>query len=68
MRPDFYTLWDGGSIVLLAPCTRAGEGWIQDNLPEDRQTLGNYTAIEHRYFGDIAEGIANDGLTIGSTQ
>lgn len=59
-----FNVYDGGSIILLAPHTEQARDWIRDNIPDDAQTLGNNIAIERRYFEDIYWGIKGDGLTI----
>lgn len=53
-----------GSIFLFRSLTLAANSWIDQNLPEDRQTLGNAVAVEHRYIADIVSGARADGLTI----
>ena len=60
---DFH-LADHGSVVLLTPRTDAARDWVEDNLPDDVQMLGNGIAIEGRYVGDILTGIECDGLEI----
>ena len=61
--PDFEAC-NHGSIIMLTPITEAGEDWIACQLAEDAPRLGNSVAIEPRCFGDIAEGIARDGMII----
>ena len=59
-----FTARDEGSIILLCPNTDAAQEWMRDNLQvEPWQYLGSNLAIDHRMFGDIAEGILEDGLT-----
>lgn len=53
-----------GSIFLLQPVTEAAQQWIEEHLPDDRQTIGNAVAVEHRYIGAIVEGIEEDGLEV----
>ena len=63
---DFIITKDSAltNIALLHPLTRDALVWIGDNLPEDRQTLGNAVAIEDRYLSDIVVGIRESGLTV----
>ena len=61
--PDFYVL-GGGSVYLLQPNTDAARDWIREHISDEAQTLGESVAVEHRYIGDIIEGIRDDGLTI----
>jgi len=60
-----FTVENHGSIFLLRPNTKAAQAWIDSNIPEDAQYLGNAVAIEHRYIMDIIDGIQADGLSIG---
>jgi hypothetical protein len=57
-----------GSIAMLWPQNEAGLDWIRENICDDhiRWGGGEYAAvvIEHRYIGDIVNGIHDDGLTI----
>lgn len=62
-KRDFIVA-DHGSIVLLTPVTPAAHRWIQENLPEDRQTWGLSVVVEPRYINDIVAGIQNDGLYV----
>jgi hypothetical protein len=59
-----FTATDCGSIIMLCPKTDAAKDWCAEHLPEDAQWLGGSVAIEHRYFGAIAEGITADGLEV----
>lgn len=61
-----FDVVDHGSITLLFAITPAAAQWVEEHLPEDRQTWArNGTVIEPRYLGDILQGIQNDGLAIG---
>jgi hypothetical protein len=62
MDNDFHVT-NHGSIITLQPLTEAAQDWCNDHLPEDAQTFGSAYAIEPRYFGDIAMGYQDDGLT-----
>ena len=51
------------SVYLLTPLNEQATDWINENLClEGWQWQGNSAAIEHRYIGDIVEGMINDGL------
>jgi len=54
----------GGSIYLIDWLTAKGKAWIAENLPNDAQRLGNSVAVEHRYIGDIVQGMIADGLRV----
>jgi hypothetical protein len=62
--PDFI-VENHGSIFILTARTDAAKSWVEEFLPEDRQTWGpDGTAVESRYIGDIVAGIQNDGLEV----
>lgn len=63
MSADF-TLLDEFTIFLLTPISEAARGWVAKFLPADALTWGPATVIEHRYIGDIVDGIIGDGLTV----
>ena len=64
--PDFSVEGSGRfcTVYLLRPLTPRAFEWIDEHIPGDAQTLGNAVAVEHRYIGVIADGIAADGLVI----
>ena len=45
------------SIILFERLTSAAQDWWSSNVDPDAQTFGNAYAVEHRYAGDIMEGI-----------
>ena len=53
-----------GSVFLLRPVSPAAFSWIEEHLPEDRQTFGNAVAVEARFIWAILEGLQDDGLTV----
>lgn len=59
-----FELRGGGTVYVLAPLTEAAHEWVAENLPEDATWFGGGVAVEHRYIGDIVEGLAADGLTV----
>lgn len=52
-----------GSIITMQPLTEAANEWIAEHIPEDAQYFGTAVCIEPRYFGEIAYGAQEDGLT-----
>ena len=46
-----------GSIVLFEPLTETAQNWWNDNVDPECMKMGAAYAVEHRYAGDIAEGI-----------
>jgi hypothetical protein len=59
-----FTLNNQGTIFLLTPITESASDWISESLPSDAMTFGRATVIEHRFIGDIIDGILGDGLTV----
>lgn len=59
-----FVVSGGGTLYLLTPVTKRAQKWVDEHLPEDRQTLGTGIAVEHRYIGEIVEGIKRDGLIV----
>ena len=53
-----------GSVHLVLPVSPAGRVWVKDHLPVDAQRFGESVAVEHRYIGDIVEGIQTEGLRV----
>lgn len=64
-KPDF-NVSNHGSIFLLFPNSKDAHDWVEERLPEERQTFGRAIVVEHRYIADIVDGILCDGLTVES--
>lgn len=62
-KPD-AEVQNEGSIFLLRPLSENAKQWVNEHLPEDRQTFGNAVVVEHRYIEDIVAGMQADGLTV----
>ncbi len=64
---DFAITLDGSIALLWPQCASALE-WVRENISDDHMKWGSgdYAAvvIEHRYIGDIVNGIHDAGLTI----
>ena len=54
----------GGSIYLVDWLTAKGKAWIAENLPQDAMRHGESVVVEHRYIGDIVQGMVADGLRV----
>jgi hypothetical protein len=52
-----------GTIYLLFLNTPEAQEWVEEHLPEDRQTLGEAIAVEHGCIENIATGMLEAGLT-----
>ena len=59
-----FTVTGGGTIYLLQPHTAAATEWIAEHISDDAQFMGDAVAVEHRYIGNIVQGIQRDGLTV----
>ncbi len=54
-----------GSVFIFTPKTEAGREWINLHVDEaEWQWFGGGLAVEHRYAGDLADGMAGDGLVV----
>lgn len=53
-----------GTIFLVRSVSSFAEEWIRENVSEDSQYFGNALVVEHRYIGDLIEGMRSDGLTV----
>ena len=57
---------DSGSMFLFTPLTQAAREWVDAHLNLDGwQWIGYGFAVDSRFAGTIAEGMASDGLRVG---
>jgi len=64
-NPADFIFAHHGSIIMVTPNTDAATEWVDEHLSlEDWQWMGAAFAVEHRYAGDLADGIRADGLVI----
>lgn len=66
-KVDFQVV-NHGSLYLLVPNTPRARQWIQDNLPQNHMKYDDASVIEHRYIGDIIDGIQADDLDIAMSR
>jgi hypothetical protein len=54
-----FKIENEGSIILFEPLTDAARSWWKSNVDPDAMTIysGRAYVVEHRYAGDIIEGI-----------
>jgi len=52
-----FKIINEGSIILFEPLTDAARSWWSSNVDPEAQTFGQAYVVEHRYAGDIVEGI-----------
>jgi hypothetical protein len=50
------------SLFLIRPVSPAGQAWLDENIADDAQTLGDAIACEGRYVEAIYHGATADGL------
>jgi len=50
------------TVYLLRAESDTAQAWIDEHIPEDATRFGGGVAVEHRYIGDIVEGMIEDGL------
>ena len=60
---DVY-ITGGGNVFLFLLRTPAAHHWVDENVSDDRQMLGNGLAVEARFVVDLAAGMRDDGLVI----
>jgi hypothetical protein len=63
MKMTDYTFENHGSLFLVRPHNDAAEAWLVEHT--DGQWLGGALAVEHRYAAGLAEGLIDDGFTVG---
>ena len=64
---DVY-LTGGGTLYLFQLVTPEAHDWVDQNVSEDRQMLGNGLAVEHRFAAALAAGMQEDGLVIVTSE
>jgi len=62
-KVDFQVI-NHGTLYLLIPNTPRAKQWVTDNLSRDHTKYNDASVIEHRYIGDIIDGIQADDLEI----
>ena len=63
MDTDF-TIGGGGTLYILRPNTDAAKAWVDEHIPADAQRWSGGVAVEHRYIGDIVNGILAEGMSV----
>lgn len=61
-----FTVVNHFTLYTLTPHTPAARRWVKRHLPPEITVFGNSIAVEHRYIGDIMNGIRDDGLSVGT--
>jgi len=64
VKDSDFIVSDHFTIFLLTPLTESATDWVSEHLPPDALRFGDSIAVEHRFIGDIIDGVQQDGLTI----
>ena len=59
---DDFDVYNGGSIILFHPLTKAAENWWADNVDAECLMMGASYAVEARFAGDIMDGLNNEKI------
>ena len=59
---DDFDVYNGGSIILFHPLTKAAENWWTDNVDPECLMMGASYAVEARFAGDIMDGLNNEKI------
>jgi len=62
-KADFQVV-NHGTLYLQYPNTLRAKEWVEKNLPQDHMKYADASVVEHRYIGDILEGMQADELDI----
>jgi hypothetical protein len=60
-KVDFQVV-NFGTLYLLIPNTHRAKQWVKDNLSQDHIKYNDASVVEHRYIGDVIDGIEADDL------
>jgi len=59
------TVSGSGTMYLVTPLSDEAKAWVEENVPlEDWQWLGNGFGVEHRYIGNLVQGMQEAGLVV----
>jgi hypothetical protein len=58
------TVQNEGTIFLFQPLTEVAKDWIAEHVGGETTYFGSALVVEHRYAGDLARGMVNDGLVL----
>lgn len=53
-----------GTLFLFRPVSDQGKQWIEANVQDDAQYMGDALVVEHRYARDLAAGMQAEGLVL----
>ena len=59
---DDFDVYNGGSIILFHPLTKAAENWWTANVDPECLMMGASYAVEARFAGDIMDGLNNEKI------
>jgi hypothetical protein len=58
------TVTGEGTVCLFQPLTHAAEDWMEEHVVGETQWFGSALCVEHRYAGDLAQGMQEDELRL----
>jgi hypothetical protein len=53
-----------GSIALFHILSADAERWVEDHVCGEQSWFGGALVVEHRYVGELASGMVEDGLAV----
>lgn len=60
-----FRIENHGSIFLVVPLTDEAQTWVEENVSsEGYQPYWPTVVVEHRYIGNLVDGIRIDGLEV----
>jgi hypothetical protein len=62
-KPDFY-IDGGGSVYLFRPLNDEARKHLAENVQDGATWFGGALAVEHRFAGDLADALREDGFTV----
>lgn len=63
-QPD-VSVANHGTLFTFTPLTERAKEWMEENVQsEPWQWLGNSLTVEHRYAGELANGMVEHGLVV----
>jgi hypothetical protein len=62
-QPDIL-VQGGGTVYLFRPLNAAAVEHLEENTSEEAQWFGGALVVEHRYAGDLAEALQEEGFSV----
>jgi hypothetical protein len=55
---------DHGSIILVHPHSDLAREWIEENVSDEAQFMGDALVVERRFASALIQGMRSDGLIL----